>query len=62
MFRGSVLLVALLFSAPVLWQALVSQTVALDTAVLRFFIAVPVAALLLAGVRFAGRRRGPDAQ
>ncbi|HZC72968.1 MAG TPA: hypothetical protein VE442_19885 [Jatrophihabitans sp.] len=57
MFRGSVLLLALLFTAPVLWQALVTQTVGVDTALLRFFIAVPVAALLLALLRFASRRR-----
>jgi hypothetical protein len=58
MFRGSVLLVALVFSTPVLWQALVTQSVGLDTAVIRFLIAIPVAALLVGGVRLAGRRRG----
>jgi hypothetical protein len=61
MLRGSVLLVALLFSAPVLWQAVVDQSVGLDTAVIRFLIAVPVAALLVGGVRLASRRRGPGA-
>lgn len=61
MFRGSVLLVALLFSAPVLWQALVTQSIGMDTAVVRFLLAVPVAGLLVGGVRMAGsRRRAPD--
>ena len=58
MFRGSVLLVAFVFSAPVLWRALVTQSVGLDTAVIRFLIAIPVAALLVGGVRLAGRHRG----
>lgn len=56
MFRGSVLLVALLFSAPTLWQALVDQTIGVDAAVIRFLIAVPVAAVLLALVRAAMRK------
>jgi hypothetical protein len=59
MLRGSVLFVALLFTAPVLWHALVTQTVGLDTAVVRFLIAVPVAAVLVGGVRIASRRRDP---
>jgi hypothetical protein len=57
MFRGSVLLLAFLFSAPVLWRALVTQSVALDVAVIRFLIAIPIAAILVSGVRTAGRRR-----
>ena len=58
MLRSSVLLVAVLITAPVLWQALVSQSIGVDTAVVRFLIAVPIAGLLLGAVRFAGRRRG----
>ena len=53
MFRGSVLLCALLFSAPTLWQALVDQTVSVENALVRFLIAVPVAGLLLGLVRTA---------
>lgn len=60
MLRGSVLLLALLFSAPVIWQAAVEQTVGIDTAIIRFLIAVPVAAILVGGVRLAARRRGPN--
>jgi hypothetical protein len=56
MFRGSVLLCALLFSLPTLWQALVDQTISVETAVIRFLIAVPVAAVLLALVRTAMER------
>ena len=53
MFRGSVLLCALLFAAPTLWQALVDQTISVETALIRFLIAVPVAAILLGLVRSA---------
>ena len=51
MIRPSVLLFALLISAPALYRYVVDQ---LDiTAVLiRFLIAVPIAAVLLAGLRF----------
>jgi hypothetical protein len=56
MFRWSTLVLALLLSAPVLWKALMEQTVPVDTAVLRFLLALPVAALLLAVVRAAVSR------
>jgi hypothetical protein len=62
MLRGSVLLVAVLFSAPVLWQALVDQSVGIDTAIVRFLLAVPVAALLVGGVRMAANRHPSDAE
>jgi hypothetical protein len=57
MLRGSVLLLALAFSAPELWRAFVDQTADVDTALVHFLIAVPVAAVLVAGVRMATRRR-----
>ena len=62
MLRGSVLLVALALSAPVLWQALVDGTVTVDAAVVRFLIAVPVAGVLCGLVRLAFSRRdqSPD--
>jgi len=53
MFRGSVLVCALLFSAPTLWQALVDQSISVDAALVRFLIAIPVAAVLLGLVRTA---------
>jgi hypothetical protein len=56
MFRWSTLVLALLLSAPVLWKALMEQTVPVDTAVLRFLLALPVAAVLLAVVRAAVSR------
>lgn len=62
MLRGSVLLVALLISAPVLWQALVDQTVGVESAVIRFLIAVPVAAVLMAMLRMASDRRDARAR
>lgn len=57
MFRGSVLLCALLFCAPSFWAAFVDQTVSVDAALVRFLIALPVAAALLALVRSAMRRQ-----
>jgi hypothetical protein len=59
--RASVLLLALLFDAPFVWQACIDQTVSVETAVIRFLIAVPVAWLLVTGVRIATRRTGPPA-
>ena len=56
MFRTSVLALALLFSGPALWRACVDQTVPLDTALVRFLLAIPVAAVLVGGVRVAMRR------
>jgi hypothetical protein len=53
MFRGSVLLCALLFNAPVIWQALEEQTVSLESATIHFLITVPVMAILLGLLRRA---------
>jgi K+-sensing histidine kinase KdpD len=53
MLRWSTIALALMLSAPTLWQALVDQTVPVDTAVLRFLLAVPIAAILLGLVRAA---------
>ena len=60
MLRGSVLLVALAFTAPVLWQALMDQTISVDSALVRFLIALPVAAILMGGLRLATRRGTGD--
>lgn len=60
MFRRSVLIVAFLFSAPVLWSALVDGTVTVESAGIRFLIALPVAAVLVALVRVASAHRDPD--
>lgn len=57
MLRGSVLLAALLFSAPTLWQAFVQQDISVDTAIVRFLVALPVAAVLIGAVRLATRQR-----
>lgn len=59
MLRGSVLLCALVFSAPTVWQALIAQTVSPERAAVRFLIAVPVAAVLLGLVRLAMSRGRP---
>lgn len=57
MLRGSVLLLALVFTFPTLWAALVDHTIPVDTAIVRFLVALPVAAVLLALVRTATRKR-----
>jgi hypothetical protein len=51
MIRPSVLLFALLMSAPALYRYVLDQ-VDLTEALIRFLVAVPVAAVLLAGLRF----------
>ena len=57
MLRGSVLLLAFVISLPVMWQAFVSQTIGVDAALMRFVLAVPVAAILLGLVRLAAGDR-----
>ena len=51
MIRPSVLLFALLMSAPALYRYVLDE-IDLTEALVRFLIAVPIAALLLAGLRF----------
>ena len=49
--RYSVLLLAALLAAPALWQAFVVGDLDVDTALIRYLIAVLVAAVMLAFVR-----------
>jgi hypothetical protein len=56
MVRGSVLMLALLFNAPLIWQALADQTVSAESAAVHFLITVPVVAVLLALLRAATSR------
>jgi hypothetical protein len=49
--RPSVLGLALVLSTPALWAAFASGSMGLTTALIRFLIAVPVAALMLALMR-----------
>jgi hypothetical protein len=51
MVRFETLLAALLITAPVLWDAFTTGNTSVDTALLRFLIAVPVCALALALLR-----------
>ncbi|GLY03253.1 MULTISPECIES: hypothetical protein [Actinoplanes] len=51
MIRPSVLLFALLMSAPA-WYRLIRDEVDIVQVLLRFVIAVPIAAVLLAGLRY----------
>ena len=51
MIRPSVLLFALLMSAPALYRYVLDQ-VDITEVLIRFLIAVPIAAILLAGLRF----------
>lgn len=48
MFRFSTLGLALAMSSPALWQAFVAESLDPTTAMIRFLIAIPVAAVLLA--------------
>jgi hypothetical protein len=57
MLRPSVLLVALAMASPVLWQGLTDSSMDITTVLLRFLIAVPIAAVLLAIVRLATPKR-----
>ena len=61
MIRPSVLLFALVISAPALYRYVLDQ-VDLTAVLLRFIIAVPIAAVLLAALRFvtAGYGRNDD--
>ena len=61
MIRPAVLLFALLISAPALYRYVFDQLDITDV-LIRFIIAVPIAALLLAGLRFvtAGYGRTTD--
>ena len=61
MFRRSVLIAAFLFCVPVLWSALVDQTMTWESVGVRFLIALPVAAVLLALVRLAAREPASSA-
>lgn len=60
MFRRSVLIVASVFCAPVLWSALVDGSVTWESAGIRFLIALPVAGILVALVRLASARKEPE--
>lgn len=61
MLRPSVLVLALILSSRAWWAALVDQQLSIVTALIWFLIAVPVAGLMLAGLRTltAAYRRGP---
>ncbi len=51
MLRPSVLGLAVLLSTPALWAAFVAGSMGITAALIRFLIAVPVAALMLALLR-----------
>jgi len=52
MIRLNVLVLALVLSAPAFYQVLVTEEKTFDSALITFLIAVPVAWLMLAGLRF----------
>jgi hypothetical protein len=52
LFRGSVMLLALLLSAPTLWSAFVDHQISANTALIRLLIAIPAAAILLGALRW----------
>lgn len=51
MFRGSVLLFAVLISSPALWSTFVDQSMSVYAGLTRFLIAVPIAAVMLMALR-----------
>lgn len=57
MFRGSTLVLALLFIAPEFWRAITGQAVSLDALIVHYLIAVVVAGVLLGIARAAMRPR-----
>ncbi|MDR7280466.1 hypothetical protein [Catenuloplanes atrovinosus] len=61
LIRPSALWFAALISLPAFFQSLVLQTLDVTEALIRFLVAVPVAALLLAGFRFVTFGYGKDA-
>jgi hypothetical protein len=50
-FRVPVLVLAALLSTPALWSAFVDGTMSIETALVRFLIAVPIAALMVVAFR-----------
>jgi hypothetical protein len=52
MIRPSALLLATLMASPALYMALVTEELSLTSAMARFLLAVPAAALMLAALRF----------
>jgi hypothetical protein len=52
LIRPSALWFAVLLSLPAFFQSLVLQSLDLTDALIRFLVAVPIAALLLAGFRY----------
>ncbi|MEO7125123.1 MAG: hypothetical protein ABI382_04750 [Nakamurella sp.] len=60
MLQRSVLIIAFLICLPILWSALVDQSVSLEAAGVRFLIALPVAAFLVGLVRIATRAPHAD--
>ncbi|BFU42102.1 hypothetical protein [Krasilnikovia sp. MM14-A1004] len=61
MIRPAVLLFALLMSAPAVYRY-VNDDIDISQVLIRFLIAVPIAALLLAGLRFVTAGYGKSAE
>ena len=63
MFQMPVLFIAVVISSPALWQALVVGSMPVETALIRFLIAMPVAAVMVFAFRSAtaGSRRARQA-
>jgi hypothetical protein len=55
MIRPAALLLALAFTVPTIWDALVRQTVDIQTMLVHYLVAVPVAAILLGLVQLAAK-------
>jgi len=58
LIRPAALLLALVMASPALYQAFVTETMSVQAALTRFLLAVPVAALMLAALRFVVKGYG----
>ena len=61
MLRPAALLLAAVLAGPALWRAFVTGELATDTAVVRFLIAIPVAAAMLGVFRMVSDAYRPPA-
>lgn len=62
LIRPSVVVLALAMTAPALYRGLVTQDLDIVSALLRFLIAVPIAAVMLAGLRLVTSGYGDRAE
>jgi hypothetical protein len=60
-FKASVLLLALVLCIPALWSATVTGHMSMTTALIRYLIAMPAAAIMIGAFRLVTGGYGPSA-